>query len=773
MRKQTYLLMLFIAISACTEEQPYNSTQNDSAITFVATKNSDNFDSADAVSSKAAKNEFQTGDKMLAFIETSADQNHYANSVFTVGNDGKLTSSPAINYPNSGGAIDVYSFYPSDLVGGDELSQISFAEKYASISTDQKEGSSSPAIDVLYTSVKGQTDTGNPILLAYDHVFAKFSIKLSSESTATVTGINIVGTKTKISYTFTKDGGLTAIADESVDITPIAVDLKPDTYVEALVCPQNLTEGSNLIEFVTTSGNKYFKVNSTLTKIEAGKNYNFDITVNEEEITDNGRLLTTDLAVTVGPEITYKRGTAGPGMGGFYDTNTNRKFIDDIASRGVNVFVGCHNYYREETPKYNELYNWDTGEYKAEICDLFVDIRVQAYRNGLEMVNIMGSCPKGYRVDPEYKFNDIDQPLPDDEMIEGETESPMQVFQRVLPDYIKKTEEEIGRKLGISDYHAIWCGSDEPAHSIGDPIDLPEGESLSTEDKKANITRYIKFWEPIEKAIHTNGGKVGGLQLNSANSDLYDYTVDEMQKYNLKLDYLTFIFYQFGKEKDIVNAIAAVNSYNQKFNANAKMILLRGDYKKNENISFCRYLIGEKLFMENADKIHSYSLDCSTNYSSINANPTEWDCRFWIMTQLGNRRHSIENLPGNIDGFVTTKENKVIAALWNFKDINNDGICDSSSPRTLTLELQNGNISDNAQLKIRRFKACDPVTKRVKEITTNAQWDKAKKRIVNIVLDADEFVLIEIGDDDLPSSGDTVISDSGIEIDNVGEWNKW
>lgn len=745
MRKLFCLLIAQLAVIACTNEQLESFGINNSPeITFIARNSSDGFDNG--VITKAAKKEFDTGDRMLTFIETSKDRQPYAKSELTVDNDGKLSGNPPIRYPGNGEPVDVYSFYPSDLVSGDILSEMSFSENYASIPADQKETAEQSSTDVLYAVTKDQSYTGLPVQLVYHHVFAKFSIKLNPASTATVTGINIVGTKTRIAYTFTKDGGLIAKAAEGAPSASIAVDVKKDTYAEALICPQILTEGANLIEFVTTKGNKYFKVKDGGLNIVAGKNYRFDITVNNNEIIDNGVLVSTDLALTVGPEITYKRGTAGPGMGGFYNTTQNRNFIDYIASKGIDVFVGCHNYYREETPKYNELYNWQTGEYKAEICDLFVDIRVQAYQKGIEMVNIMGSCPKGYRVDPDYKFNDIDQPLPDDEMIEGETKSPMTVFQGVLSDYIKMTEAEIGRKLGISDYHAIWCGSDEPAHSIGDPIDLPEGSSLSTADKKANIVRYIKFWKPIEGAIHRIGGKVGGLQLNSANSDLYNYTVTEMKRYGLNLDYLTFIFYQFGKKKDIENALAAVDSYNEKLQANAKMIVLRGDYKKNENISFCRYLIGERLFMEHADKIHSYSLDCSTNKSSINARPVEWDCRFWIMTQLGTWRHPISGLPANIDGFVTTQGDKVIAALWNFKDTNNDGVCDAGIPDlTLSLELKNLNLKNDAVLNIRRFKGCDPETKQVVELPTDAEWDDSKKRIVNMELGADNFFLIELG----------------------------
>ena len=459
----------------------------------------------------------------------------------------------------------------------------------------------------------------------------------------------------------------------------------------------------------------------------------------EEEIMDRGQLISSDLSRVIS-DLNYKRGAAGPGTGGFYDTDQNRAFIDRLSSKGVNVFVGCHNYYREETPKYNELYNWDTGAYEAAICDLFVDIRVQAYQQGIEMINIMGSCPKGYRIDPDYMVNDMDQPLPDDEKTEGEDKSPMETFQGVLSDYIRMSEAEIGRRLGVSDYHSIWCGSDEPAHSIGDPV-----TGLDDDAKIANIRRYVKFWKPIEESIHSHGGKVGGLQLNSSNSPIYLDAVKIMIENQLHLDYLTYIFYYFGKESDFDKALEALDYYNANSNddLDTKMILLRGDYRKPETVSFCRYLIGEKLFMEHAEKIHSYSLDCSTNGSSIEARPIEWDCRFWVMTRLGDKYHAISNLPENIDGFVTSRDGKVVAAIWNFKD-DGQGNCVPIPTQTVSLELKNADIDEKARLNIRRFKGYDELTQQVSEVLTLAKWDKKTRRIVNIELRADEFVLLEL-----------------------------
>lgn len=459
----------------------------------------------------------------------------------------------------------------------------------------------------------------------------------------------------------------------------------------------------------------------------------------EEKIEDRGFLIYSDLNESGGADLNYKRGFAGPGVGGFYNTTNNINFISQISSWGIDLFVACHNYYREETPKYNELYNWTSRKHEAALCDEFLNIRVHSYLKGVELVNIMGSCPKGYRIDPDYIVEDIDQPLPDDMMVGGETESPMSTFQRVLPEYINMAEKEIGKRLGLTGYHSIWCGSDEPAHSIGDP---PTG--LNDAARISNIKRYVDFWKPIEQEIHRNGGKVGGIQLNSANERMYLDAAKIMVEKGLKIDFFTLIFYQFGNLQHFDKAIEALDYYNKNSedDLNTKLIILRGSYAKPATTSFCRYLQGERFLMDHADKVFSYSLDAATNGAV--GDPVVWDCRVWMATKLGNKRHPLTNLPENVNGFVTTKGNKVVAALWNFKD--NNGSCEQIPSQTLSLELKNVAFNkETSKLRIRRFKGYYNEQYAAMEYPSSAKWDKKTNRIVNIDLNADEFVLIELG----------------------------
>lgn len=282
MNRFYYLSLLTLAMASCTNEmfEDDSLAGNSASITFVATKNSDN---SDTVSSRAVKNEFEAGDKMLAYIEKN-DGILYAKSEFTFNVDGKLTSNPPIIYPTE--EINVYSFYPSDWVTSDNLSDFTFNNKYNYIPADQTNNSALSA-DLLYAEAKKQSNTGKPIQLKYNHVFAKFSIKVKPASDIEVQKVYIVGTKTKVAYSFDRINGVKAIASDGAN-PAIAVDVKSDTYAEAIVCPQTVAAGANLIKFVTNKGDKYLKVKDGGLDIVAGKNYKFDITLNANgAVSDN------------------------------------------------------------------------------------------------------------------------------------------------------------------------------------------------------------------------------------------------------------------------------------------------------------------------------------------------------------------------------------------------------------------------------------------------------------------------------------------------------
>ena len=282
MIKSGYLYLVgLLALLSCENQNVDGFINSDSStISLKAIVNE--FEEKQAISniSRATDKSFVNGENVLVYVEKSGETpEHLSKAVFTQQDDGSMTSNPVIHFPQDESA-DIYSFYPSDITDDETLTEsMNFSSAYTSISADQREGGQTPMTDVLFAAAKKQAATAKPVQLAYFHVFAKISVKLNPSSTAQVSAINIVGTKTGVSYQFSKKEGLKAVAQG--DINPIAIDVKNDGYAEAFVCPQTISQGGNLIEFQTQSGPLYLTVQDSDLTLQAGKNYKFHVMVDK------------------------------------------------------------------------------------------------------------------------------------------------------------------------------------------------------------------------------------------------------------------------------------------------------------------------------------------------------------------------------------------------------------------------------------------------------------------------------------------------------------
>jgi len=127
--------------------------------------------------------------------------------------------------------------------------------------------------------------------------------------------------------------------------------------------------------------------------------------------------------------------------------------------------------------------------------------------------------------------------------------------QRAIIDAILATEKKPG--LGGN----VWIGTQEPTHTIGfSPVATdgstacaaPRGASPEEklECRKNNIRRFIAYWRPIAKALRRNSIKVGGIQLNSHDRDLYVFAADELIATQTPID--TFTIQRYSSFDDIV-----------------------------------------------------------------------------------------------------------------------------------------------------------------------------------------------------------------------------
>lgn len=476
---------------------------------------------------------------------------------------------------------------------------------------------------------------------------------------------------------------------------------------------------------------------------------NSDDSDDTETIADGDEII-VDMNSYGGPDIAYWRGAQGPGVDGFFNTNGIRECLKINAENGMKIFNGTRRLATD--PKKDDFFflKDENGNYildddgdKIPATDPipeYVDIKKYANELGYELICMLDGTPSwvieverdyhwgnpDFEDDPEKIDEGDSAPLPD----EGK---PMEQYQKLFIEFAKESDEAVA-----PDFHSIWIGTQEIAHTIG----FAGGVKNITTQQEA-IRRYIDFWKPIAEGIKANGGKVGGIQLNSdnANNDFYNYAVNYMKQQNLVLDYLTFQFYQWGNEFPMKKAAEAVRKYQSEMNLpNTKLIVDRGsqgkitDETKTASGKFITFLQGEKYCMNEADVVYAYTLDLGigdfVNYKQYN-NLT-WQSKYWLMNcgdpKSPNKRRELENLPEGLDGFMTTKGNDLYGVIWN------SGVSGLNQQK---IELQLINPQTTYTNPPIVYKASG-------EILTKVKCKFSNNIISGVTLYSDEYLLIEL-----------------------------
>ncbi len=423
-----------------------------------------------------------------------------------------------------------------------------------------------------------------------------------------------------------------------------------------------------------------------------------------------------------GPDVKYMRGTGGPGQNGFYDSQQTRDYLSTQTQVGHKLINCIRNLYKD--PSKGEFY-LENGVAKQKQVAAFTDIRKYAKDLSMVIVSQVGGTPQnvGYTIDPNFENwstepNDY-APLP-------ATGTAMTKFQNNFAQWAIDADKAVG-----TNFHSVWIGTQEIAHTIGHPVGLPFDDNA----KKTNIRRYVEYWKPINDKIRAAGAKTGGIQLNSSNSDKYEYCVDYMVSKSLQVDYLTLQFYQWGDKLQVGKAFEALKKYRLTY-PNTLLYIDRGMYTKegDGNVSGVsgetfNLLIGEKSLMDNANLVWGYTLDTGFNMFGPNSDfplSTGWKTRVWLNTS-GDKRRPLTNLPSGVDGFVTTTTKKLRAAIWN----------SSNQTHNVSLKIANGNYTSTSKVKVQRASG-----DKLEVITAN--WNASTQTISGFTLANSQFVLIDI-----------------------------
>ncbi|MBS1653210.1 MAG: hypothetical protein JSU05_00065 [Bacteroidetes bacterium] len=421
-----------------------------------------------------------------------------------------------------------------------------------------------------------------------------------------------------------------------------------------------------------------------------------------------------------GGSVTHLRGLSSPGKNGFLDNAQNgtqlRQLMDVCSSGGYNLINGYRSMY--DDVNYDE-FKESGNSYAIRQEPLYTTMRNYAKAKGFTQVcQISGhNVATGFGFDTAYEnVGDAGYfPLPE----QGQNTV---LLQNAFSGWAIQSDSTVG-------VQSIWIGAQEPTHTLGFLNGIKNDDGLRT-----NIRRYISYWKPIAQQIRAGGSKVGGIQLNSANSDLYSYAIQAMKDSSLSLDYLTFQMYQWGDTSDLNAAMAALDSYRQKY-PDAKILVNRGNWDKivpggadgsTTSIGMIIFLQGEKVLVDNPGKFFGYTLDKTAN--GFSDQTLEYKTVQWLNQNLFLTQRVLTDLPAGVSGFITSDgQSKVSAVLWNLSDSSYD----------LSLKIKDGNISSSPL--INAFKASGSDLN-----TVSLAWDNAAKQVNGISLGKNEYMLIKV-----------------------------
>ena len=437
-------------------------------------------------------------------------------------------------------------------------------------------------------------------------------------------------------------------------------------------------------------------------------------------------IIDIDFAPNNKPEVNYKRGVAAPGQNGFFDSAAMRDFMDNQASIGMTMFNGIRNLFKD--PETDEFYQ-ENGLFKNRQITKFTDAVNYAYETGFELIIQAGGTPRnsGYEFDTSFYKGEATPdnfvPWTDFAPIPAEGES-MSAFQENFTQWAINVDKSIGE-----DYHSIWIGTQEIAHTIGFKNGIENAEN-----KELNVRRWISYWKPISDALRSVGAKTGGIQLNSSNVNIYKYAVDQMVANNLHLDYLTYQFYQYENPSGINGAVSALNEYNKVY-PGTKIIVDRGGYGKflpeSVDDSSSRrellFLKGEAAMMDQADHIYACTLDFAVNGINVNKDKLPQLTKGWL-NKTGSIRGILNGLPANVGGFTVRSNDKLSIAIWN----------EGATTQNLSLAIKNLEIASSASLMAQQARDLSFIA------SNDVVWNSSNNTIENISLQQYDYILIDL-----------------------------
>lgn len=268
---------LFLLILSCTpQETPLKPICIDTEIDGNDT----------GVQTKATDTEFETNDRIGLYVVNYVDgvagvlnssDNHVDNMGFTfdIATDPKWTPDEEIFWFDGSTKADFYSYYPFSAAIED-VSSYPFV-----INSNQSVLANYKTSDFLWGNKTGVAPTSSPVPVMLSHRFALMKIIL--EAGDGFTDDDLVPGNVTIGINNVKNNALIDLSDGSVGATGSTLTITPynsSSFYKALVVPQSIANGTNLLTINVGGINYYFSISTALT-FESNKIFTFTITLSK------------------------------------------------------------------------------------------------------------------------------------------------------------------------------------------------------------------------------------------------------------------------------------------------------------------------------------------------------------------------------------------------------------------------------------------------------------------------------------------------------------
>lgn len=177
-------------------------------------------------------------------------------------------------------------------------------------SVDISDQSSQTAIDLLWAKAdkyglgydKTDSQSGAAVVLTFDHKLVKLILRVTKDASVTgeVTTVKINGMNTRANFDLKSADGIMDLSDEK-SFAPFTVT--PGSVYEAILLPAGSLDAGHTVTFTTGQGESYtWSMSLQIPKLEAGKIYDYTITMSKYRVTASGTI------------NSWKVGSTGTGM---------------------------------------------------------------------------------------------------------------------------------------------------------------------------------------------------------------------------------------------------------------------------------------------------------------------------------------------------------------------------------------------------------------------------------------------------------------------------